>query len=565
MAGLATAFGSGAMTNSIAEIENTDSLFVIGSNTTENHPIIALRMKKAVRNGAKLIVADPRRIPLVKFAHLWLRHRPGTDVALINTMMHVILKEKLHNDTFIRERTEGFKELKASLKKFTPAYGAKITGVPKGDIIQAARIYAEADKAGIYYTMGITQHSMGTNNVFSLANLAALTGNLGRESTGVNPLRGQNNVQGCCDMGCSPNVLPGYQNVTDLAVRSRFEDVWGATIPDKVGLTATEMTGAMIDGRLKCLYVMGENPALSDPNMTHTIKAFKNLDFLVVQDIFLTETAELADVVLPAASFAEKEGTFTNTERRVQRVRKAISSPGEAKDDLTIISMLSSSLGYNHVLESIKALGFQVEKPEKENGVPIITPEDLFQEACLLWPAMAGMTYQRLKDRGKQWPCTRRDRPGTTYLFKDGFPRGKAAFTPVPYLESKELPDKEYPFLLTTGRILFQYHTGTMTRRSKALESVAPEPFIEINSEDALKMKVESGTFMTATSRRGSIRLKARVSDIVGPGVVFIPFHYKEAAANLLTNDALDPICKIAEAKVCAVRLKKAPERRERG
>jgi len=537
VAGLSTVFGSGAMTNSIAEVENNDALFVIGSNTTENHPIVALRMKKAARKGAKIVVADPRKIPLVKFADLWLRQRPGTDVALLNSIMHVILEEGLEDRKFIEDRTDGFEDFKKSLKDFTPEYAEKITGVPKEDIVKAARIYASADKAGIYYTMGITQHSMGTNNVYSVANLAMLTGNLGRESTGVNPLRGQNNVQGSSDMACVPNVLPGYQKVTDEAVRKKFEGVWGRPVPSKVGMTATEMTGAMIDGKLKGLYIMGENPVLSDPNIGHSTKAFKSLDFLVVQDIFLTETAELADVVLPAASFAEKEGTFTNTERRVQRVRKAISAPGEALCDLEIISRLSLRMGFD---------------------MRFSTSEDAFLEAGSLWTALAGMTYQRVKDKGLHWPCPTSDHPGTPYLFKETFPKGKATFMQVPFLKSKELPDDEYPFILTTGRILFQYHTGTMTRRSKALEAVAPEPFIEINTADAEKLGLNTGDMISVTSRRGEIKLKARVADKVGPGVVFIPFHYKEAAANVLTNDALDPVCKIPEAKVCAVKLQKA-------
>ncbi len=489
MAGLATAFGSGAMTNSIAEIEDNDALFVIGSNTTETHPIVALRMKKAVRRGAKLIVADPRKIPLVKFAALWLRQHPGTDTALINGIMHVILREGWHNEEFITRHTEGFEAFEKSLKDFSPEHAAEITGVPAEQIVEAARIYSSAENAGIYYTMGITQHSNGTGNVLALANLALLTGNIGRPATGLNPLRGQNNVQGACDMGCSPNVLPGYQKVDDDKIRQKFEDVWGRTLPAKPGHTATELTCTMASGTIKGLYVMGENPAMSDPNQAHTLQALKNLDFLVVQDIFLTETAELADVVLPAASFAEKEGTFTNTERRVQRVRKAIEPPGEAMDDLSIISLISSRMGYNHIFESIKALGFLPDNGEHHTP-PLPSAEEVFQEICMLWPAMAGMSYQRLRNEGLHWPCSRRDHPGTPYLYKDGFPRGTASFNMVPYLPSQERPDKDYPFLLTTGRILFQYHTGTMTRKSKVLEAVAPEPFLEINPADAARLGI---------------------------------------------------------------------------
>ncbi len=549
-------FGSGAMSNSVAEIENTDAMLVIGSNTTETHPIIALRMKKAVQNGARLIVADPRKIPLVKFAHLWLRHRPGTDFTLLNCIMHVIVEENLQDDSFIAQRTENFDSLKKSLQTFTPEHGEKITNVPKEDIIAAARIYGSAGKAGIYYTMGITQHSMGTSNVFAVANLATLTGNIGRASTGVNPLRGQNNVQGCCDMGCCPNILPGYQKVTDPVIRGTFEDVWGTAIPERVGLTATEMTGAMIEGTLKGLYIMGENPVMSDPNMTHTRKAFENLDFLVVQDIFLTETAELADVVFPAASFAEKEGTFTNSERRVQRVRKALSPPGKAKDDLMIINLLMARMGSNHIAESLKELGYKINDTENVDRF-LMTPEQAFMEAGLLWKGLRGMTYQRLGTAGLQWPCPIQEHPGTPFLFKDTFPVGRVSFMVVPAVESRELPDEDYPLILTTGRMLFQYHTGTMTRRSKALEKAAPEPFIEINEKDAANLDIRDGESVAVSSRRGEVRVKARVGDMVAPGVVFMPFHFKEAAANLLTNNALDPICKIAEAKVCAVMVRK--------
>jgi len=524
------------MSNSVAEIENADALFVIGSNTTEAHPIVGLRMKKAARRGAKIIVADPRRIPLVKFSALWLRQKPGTDVALLNSMMHVILAEGLEDRKFIDTRTENFEAFRESVKDFTPEFGGKITGVPASDIAKAARIYASAARAGIYYTMGITQHSTGTNNVWAVANLAMLTGNLGKESCGVNPLRGQNNVQGSSDMACVPTVLPGYQSLADEAVRAKFEAAWGRAISPEPGLMATEMTDAMIDGNIRGLYIMGENPVLSDPHMAHTMKALKSLDFLVVQDIFLTETARIADVVLPAASFAEKEGTFTNTERRVQRVRKAIPPPGEAMDDLSIICRLAGLMGY---------------------GMCATTPEEIFLEAASLWPAIEGMTYQRLKDGGLQWPCPTPDHPGTKYLFKKSFTRGKGLFKAVPYNLSSELPDADYPFILTTGRILFHYHTGTMTRRSKAAEAVASEPFIEISTEDAARLGVASGESVSVTSRRGTLRVNARVTGGIGRGVVFMPFHYHEAAANILTNDALDPVCKIPEAKVCAVRVEK--------
>ena len=534
MAGLATVFGSGAMTNSIPEIENNDVIFVIGSNTTETHPIIGLRMKKAVRKGAKIIIADPRKINLVRFSSIWMQHKPGTDVALLNAIMHVILKEKLIDKDFISEWTEGFEDFRKTLDDYSPEKAEKITGVPKGDIIKTARLYGKAKRPAIYYTMGITQHSHGTQNVFAIANLALMTGNLGKESTGVNPLRGQNNVQGSTDMGCIPNQYPGYQRVDINTIKDKFESAWGIKLSDKPGLTATEMTPAAQHGNLKALYIMGENPVMSDPDINHTIKALNNLDFLVVQDIFMTETAELADVVLPAACFAEKDGTFTNTERRLQRVRKAVTPPGDAKEDSSIIIELSRRMGYEMEYNFI---------------------EEVLQEIGKVWPAVAGITYGRIESWGLQWPCPTLNHPGTPYLFKGGFPRGKAAFTPVQYRRSKELPDREYPFLLTTGRQLFQYHTGSMTRRVVELNKVAPEAYVEINPKDVKRLGIRNGDMLKVSSRRGSINVKALASERPSEGVVFIPFHYKEAAANILTNPELDPICKIPELKVCAVKV----------
>ncbi len=538
MAGLATVFGSGAMTNSIEEIENNDLIFVIGSNTKENHPIVALRMIKAVRKGAKLIIADPRKVPLVRFAHLWLQQRPGTDVALLNSMMHVIIKEDLVDRDFIINMTEGFeKEFLENLEEYTPEVGERITGVPKEKIIEAARLYGKAERAGIYYTMGITQHSHGSDNVFSLANLALMTGNLGKESAGVNPLRGQNNVQGSTDMGCSPDSYPGYQKVHLPAVKEKFERLWGVPLSDKPGLTATEMIFEAEAGKLRAMYIMGENPVLSDPEVEHTFKVLKGLDFLVVQDIFMTETAEIADVVLPAASFAEKDGTFTNTERRVQRVRKAVEPPGEAKEDSWIIMELSRRMGYEMNYANMA---------------------EVFREIGKAWPAVAGITYSRLEQGGLQWPCPTLDHPGTRYLFKGGFPRGKGRFTVVKYRDPMEMADEQYPFILTTGRQLFHYHTGSMTRRIDAINRVCPEPYIELNPDDALSLDVKDGQMVKVSSRRGSIKLKAYITETVEKGVVFIPFHFREAAVNKLTDSrALDPLCKIPELKVCAVRIEK--------
>jgi len=526
------------MTNSMQEIENNDVLFVIGSNTKENHPIVALRMIKAKRKGAKIIVADPRRVPMVRFADIWMQHKPGTDVALLNGMMHVIVKEGLMKQDFIASQTEGFDEaFKKNLEAYTPEASAKITGVPAETIVRAARLYGGSDKAGIYYTMGITQHAHGTENVFSIANLALMTGNLGKESSGVNPLRGQNNVQGSTDMGCIPNMYPGYQRVGIPAIKEKFEALWHAKLSDKEGMTATEMLPAAAKGVLKALYIMGENPAVSDPDTTHTVKSLKALDLLIVQDIFMTETAELAHVVLPGSSFAEKVGTFTNTERRVQRVRRAVNSPGSAMKDSLIIMELAKRMGYDmnysHTVE-------------------------IFREMGQAWPALAGMSYARLDDGGLQWPCPTPDHPGTQFLFKGGFPRGKGRFSLVTYKPSLEVPDAEYPYLLTTGRTLFQYHTGTMTRRVKPINAISPEAFIEINPADATELSLESGMKVKVSSRRGAIELKVTVTKRPAKGVVFIPFHFKEAAANMLTSSTtLDPVAKIPSLKVSAVRIER--------
>lgn len=531
------------MTNSIPEIEHHDVIFVIGSNTTETHPIIGLKMKKAIRKGAELIVADPRKIDLVRFSTLWLQMRPGTDIALLNSIMHVLVKEGLIDRKFIETRTEGFESFKDSLSEYSPEVGEKITGVPKDTIKKAALLYGNAVRPGIYYTMGITQHSHGTENVYAIANLALITGNLGRECTGVNPLRGQNNVQGATDMGCIPDFYPGYQRVNVPGIKDKFEKTWGTKLSYNVGLTATEMTRAALNGKIKAMYIMGENPVLSDPNINHTIKALQNLDLLVVQDIFLTETAEMADVILPAACFAEKNGTFTNTERRVQRVRKAVDPPGEAKEDLQIIMELSEILGYKMRYDLI---------------------EEIFYEAGRLWPAVAGIRYERISKMGIQWPCPTADHPGTKYLFKGGFPRGKASFSIVKYKAPEELPNDEYPFLLSTGRQLFQYHTGSMTRRVEAINAVSPSAYVEINPIDSSRLNIRDGDKVIVSSRRGSIEVNALVSERPSEGVVFIPFHFKEAAANILTNNALDPISKIPELKVCAVKIELKEESKER-
>jgi len=546
------------MSNDIAGIEDNEVLLVIGSNTSEAHPVIALRMMRAVKKGAKLLVVDPRAIELTRSARVWLRQRPGTDGALINAMCHVIIRDDLHDKKFVAERTENFEQLRQAVTDCTPQWAEKITGVPAADIEEAARIYARAQRAGIYYTMGITQHTSGTDNVRALANLALLTGNLGKTGAGLNPLRGQNNVQGSSDMACVPSLLPGYRAVTDPEARRHFEEIWGMPVPAEPGLTATETMPAILDGRVSGMWIMGENPVLSDPNSGHAEKALKKLEFLVVQDIFLTATAELADVVLPAACFAEKDGTFTNTERRVQRVRRAVAPPGEAMDDLSIINLVTARMIGNKPGMTIR--------PDQEFTLPgggrcrvfAPLPEEVFAEISRAWPHLAGVSHQRLdREGGLQWPCPDPEHPGTPILFVDSFPVGRAKFTAVTWNGPKEVTDPEYPLILTTGRLLYQYHTGTMTRRSRVLEESAPAPFVELHPRDAEALSLADGEMVRATSRRGAITLPVLITERVEPGVVFIPFHYHEAAANLLTNDALDPVCKIPEAKVCAVRIEK--------
>src|SRR6202142_2701194 len=500
------------MTNSIREIEGMEVIFIIGSNTKETHPVIANRMIKAYRKGAKIIVADPRRVPMVKFSELFLNLRPGTDIPLLNGIAHVIVKEGLQNDQFIADKTEGFDEWKKSLEEYPPEVVERITGIPKEDIISAAKLYGKSRRAGIFYTMGITQHACGTDNVRAIANLVTLTGNIGREFTGVNPLRGQNNVQGASDAACLPNVYPGYQRVDIPEVREKFEKNWGVPLSSRIGLTATEMTDAALDGRIKAMYIMGESPVLTDPNMHHTVKALESLDFLVVQDIFLTETARHADVVLPAGCSAEKEGTFSNTERRVQRVRKAVQPPGEARDDLSIIMELSGRMGYTMEYD---------------------TPEKVLLEFGKVWPAMAGIDYDRISDRGIQWPCISKDHPGTEYLYKDGFPKGKVQFMPVKYTLPAETSNNEYPFVLTTGRNLFQYHSGSMTRRVAQIESHAGEPYVEINPADGERLNIKNNGLVNVRSRRGHIEIKARITSRISEGIVFIPMHYHEASANI--------------------------------
>ena len=527
------------MTNTIADIETADVILVTGSNTTENHPVLSTFVKRAVtQRGAKLIVIDPRKIKLTQYADYWLRPNIGSDVAWINGLMHIIVQENLHAKDFIEARTENFEELQKTLEKYTPEYVQEITGIAPEDLRTIARLYAGGKAASILYCMGITQHTTGVDNVKSLANLAMLTGNLGRPGTGVNPLRGQNNVQGACDMGGLPNVLTAYQPVGNLDAIKKIEEAWGVTdLPTEIGLTVTKMLPKAHSGELKSLYILGENPLVSDPDLNHARASLKNLDFLVVQDIFLTETAEIADVVLPARCFAEKDGTFTNTERRVQRVRQAVPPPGDARYDWEIICDIARRMG--HDLQYKNSL-------------------EIFEEIARFTPSYAGITYDRIEDVGIHWPCPTPEHPGTPILHTEQFTRGKGLFHAIEFRPPAEQTDAEYPLYLTTGRLLYQYHTGTMTMKSDGLNERAPGTFVEISAKDAETLELEDGGLVDVTSRRGSIRTQIKISGKAVPGTVFIPFHFSKAAANMLTNAALDPVCGIPEFKVCAVKLSKA-------
>ncbi len=523
------------MTNSIAEISDAEVIFAVGSNTTESHPVIGARVRQAVRKGAKLIVADSRDIPLKRDAEIYLKIKPGTNIALINAMINVILEEGLEDKEYIKNNTEGYDEFVEVIKKYTPEKAAEICGVDPEDIRKAARLYTSTPKATILYCMGVTQHLNGTETVISLSNLALVTGNLGRESSGINPLRGQNNVQGACDMGALPNLFTGYQPVNNPEVIQKFEKAWGVKLNNKVGLTVPEAMHKAEQGEVKVLYIFGENPMVSDPDTGHVEKALKKA-FVIVQDLFLTETAELADVVLPAACFAEKDGTFTNTERRVQRVRKAVEPPGEAKADWEIIAEIMNRLGYE----------------AKYNSA-----EDIFNEIRTVTPQYAGITYKRLDKEGIQWPCPTEDHPGTKILHVGKPTRGKGLIKPVEYEESPELGSEEYPLILTTGRILYHYHTRTMTARIEGINKLAPENYIEINPKLAAAKGIKDGDMVKVTSRRGEITIKARVTDRVAENVVFIPFHWGYGA-NVLTNgELLDKYCKIPGLKVTGVRLEK--------
>ena len=538
VAGLAKTLGSGAMTNPIYDItHDVDCILLVGSNPEEAHPVVGMQIRKAVQNGTRLIVVDPREISLTKYADIHLKVRPGTNVAFANGMMHVMVEEGLTDPKYIEEHTEGFEELRNILRDYTPEKVGEICHIDPDMLREAARMYARAKKAPIIYCLGVTEHSTGTEGVMSMSNMALITGKLGKSGCGVNPLRGQNNVQGACDMGAMPTDYPGYQKVDNDAVREKFEKAWGVSLSRKPGLTATEVFPAAIEGKIKGLYICGEDPVVSDPDTSHVIKALESLDFLAVQDLFMTETAKYADVIFPAVSYAEKEGTFSNTERRVQRIRKAVTLPGNMRPDTEILIDLMQAMGY----------------PQKR-----MSPAEIMDEIASLTPSFAGISHRRL-DAGEslQWPCTGPDHPGTPIMHVGHPARGKALFYPAEYVPSRELPDEEYPLMLTTGRILYQYNAGAMTLRSAGLRAIEGEGFIEMHVNDAKRLGIRNREKVRVRSRRGVITATARVGRKVSEGETWMPFHFPDSPVNRLTNAALDAFARIPEYKVCAVAVEK--------
>lgn len=530
------------MTNPIRDVLKADVIFVTGSNTTEAHPVMGMMIRKAVKEGKKLIVADPKKIELGNLADIYLPIKPGTSVALTNTMLNIIFAEGLEDRDYIEKHTEGIDELREAVKYYTPEKGAEICGVPKEDIINAARMYASSHKSYIAYAMGITQHLNGTNNVMSMSNLAMVTGNLGHEGCGVNPLRGQNNVQGACDMGALPTDYPAYQKVFVPEVREKFEKAWGVPLNPNKGLTVTQTIPAILEDKVKVLYIMGENPMVSDPD-THHVEMALDKAFVVVQDLFLTETAEKADVVLPSTAYAEKDGTFSNTERRVQRVRKAVPNKGQSLNDWEIIAKLMDRLGY---------------------PAPYSCAEDIFNEMRTVTPSYAGITYEKIEKDGQGvcWPCPNVDHPGTPILHANGPIRngGKGLLKAMEWAASPETEDENYPITLMTCRILYHYHTRTMTDRTVSIHYKAPQNYIELNRDDAMVQGIEAGEWVSITSPRGTVYCQARIEDTLEPGVAWMPFHYN-AGANVLTDaHALDPISMIPGYKQVGVKIAKVSE-----
>jgi len=554
VAGLATSFGSGAMSNSMDDVvEKAAAILVIGSNTTEQHPVFGSRLRQAVlRNGVKLVVADPRKIDLAEFARpeyggLYLRHRPGTDIALVNGLMHLILHNGWEDKDFIAGRTEGFDEFAATIEDYTPEKTCEITGITQDQLRRAAEILALNKPMAVIWAMGITQHIVGVLNVMTLANLQMLLGNMGKEGGGVNPLRGQNNVQGACDMGALPNVYPGYQNVINQESRLKFENAWGVTLPDQAGLTVTEMIPGCEDGRIKALYILAEDPIMSDPDTGHVRQSLEKCDFVVLQEIFPTETSVYADILLPGVSFAEKTGTFTNTERRVQMCQKAIEPIGESRPDWQIIV---------DIAKRTIAFGGDVIQPAPQSGWEYNNTSEIMSEISKVTPSYSGVSHARL-EAGEclQWPVKGPDHLGTPVLHIGQFTRGKGKFIAINHIPPAELPDEEYPVLLSTGRVLYHWHGGEMTRRAKGLMGVYDQALVEINPEDAASWKIRDGAFVRVTSRRGEIEAEAWITDRVPSGMVYANFHFPETSANILTHASLDPVAKIPEYKISAVRV----------
>jgi len=531
-----TTYGAGAMTNSIPEIRDADFLFVTGSNTTEAHPIIAMEMKRAVGRGAKLAVSDPRKIWLTEIADWHLQLKPGSDVWLLNAMAHVIVTEELYDRDFIETNTEDFDKVRETVLRYSPEEAEKHTGVPAEQIREVARAYATTKKAGIYYTLGITEHTTGTDNVYALSNLVLMTGHLGHRSMGMNPLRGQNNVQGANDSGASPVFYPGYQRADDPEVRAKFAEAWGVPQSETPGLNLNEMMKAMQRGEIRGMYLMGEDIVVSEPNACRVEKALNEIDFLVVQDIFFNESCRFADVVLPAACFAEKEGVFTNSDRRVQRVRKAVEPPGQARADWEILSDVMRRAG--------------LEQPAYSH------PREIYAEMASLAPKFAGIRHERIeREGGLQWPVTSPDAPSTEYLHKGGVLRGKGLFRAVEYRAPAESADPEYPLVLSTGRTLYHYNAATQTRRSGGLATKQPEAFVEIHPGIGRKLGVGDGQMVDVVTRRGRVRARAMHSRQVRKNVIWMPFHFPDARTNNLTNDAGDEVTGTGEYKVCAARI----------
>ena len=543
VAGLAQTLGSGAMTNPIYDItHDVDCIMLVGSNPEEAHPVVGMQVREAVERGTRLIVVDPRDIGLASKADIHLKVNPGTNVAFSAGMCHIMIRDGLVDRAFVDARTENYTDIEEMVKPYTPERVAAICGIDERDLVSAAHMYATANKAPIIYCLGVTEHSSGTEGVMSMSNMALLCGKLGRSGCGVNPLRGQNNVQGACDMGATPGDLPGYQKISNPQVIEKCEKAWGVELPRKQGMWATEVFHAATEGKIRGLFIFGEDQVRTDPNINHVLEGIKALDFFVVDDLFMTETAKYADVILPGISYAEKWGTFSNTERRVQLVRPAVKSPGQAMPDTWIFTEIMHRMGYDQ---------------------PHLSPAQIMDEIASLTPSFHGISHERLASadvagRGLQWPCLDKDHPGTPIMHVGTFSRGKARFSTAQYHDAYEMPDETYPLMLTTGRILYQYNAQAMTARTEGLNVIAGHSFIEMNAVDAAARNIADGDKVRVFNRRSSIESTARVSDKTKPGQTWMPFHFQDGNANWLTSPALDNICATPEYKVCSIQVERA-------